>query len=407
MLRLGKTLAPSGLASVTLPTADAGSRPQRLKLMLLTVGLDVGGTEEQILEIASRLDRSRFEVVVCCLKKEGIVARELRERGVRVISLGGKATWDARVLYRLMSLIRSERPDAIHAFLSFANLASRLTGRLLRVPVLISSYRDREIWKHWSHRLADRMTIGWAHAATCCSEAVRQFVVSMVGDKEEKFITIHNGVDIARFNISAAWTKTDLGLREGLPVVGTVCRLYEPKKGLTVLLQALARLAERTGFPPCQLLIVGGGPAYKQLRDRCVRLNLSRWVVFAGMRRDIPRILPLMEVFVMSSLYEGFGIAIVEAMAASRPVIASAVGGIPEIVVHGETGLLVPPGDSTALAEAINDLLSHPEKAVVFGMCGRQRALERFSIESVVKRHEELYEALVRTGFRCELTRSR
>ena len=114
------------------------------------------------------------------------------------------------------------------------------------------------------------------------------------------------------------------------------------------------------------------------------------------MRRDVPGLLPLLDLFVLPSLYEGLGIAILEAMAAGLPVVASAVGGIPEVVIHGETGLLVRPGDPVALAAALGHLLRHPEEAGFMGARGRERARERFSIESVVKRHEELYETWVK-----------
>jgi glycosyltransferase involved in cell wall biosynthesis len=125
-------------------------------------------------------------------------------------------------------------------------------------------------------------------------------------------------------------------------------------------------------------------------------MGLAPWVVFAGMRRDIPSLLPLMDLFVLPSLYEGFGIAILEAMAAGRPVVATAVGGIPEVVVHGETGLLVPPGDPVALADALHELLAHPERARALGARGRERAREKFRIESIVRQHEALYEACLR-----------
>jgi len=171
-------------------------------------------------------------------------------------------------------------------------------------------------------------------------------------------------------------------------VIGTVCRLVEPKKGLAVLLQAMAGLRDRA---VAQLLIVGEGPAFPALRALSVRLGLSDRVVFAGVRRDIAGLLPLMDVFVLPSLYEGFGIALVEAMAAGRPVVATAVGGIPEVVVQGETGLLVPPGDPGALGDAIAHLVNHPEQARLMGARGRERACDRFSIESAVTRHENLY----------------
>ncbi|MBI3603185.1 MAG: glycosyltransferase [Nitrospirae bacterium] len=365
-----------------------------VKVMLLAIGLGVGGTEGYIKELASRLDRRRFQVVVCVLKGDDCIARELRDSGARVITLGGMGKSDVRVLVRFLHVVRAEMPDVIHAFLFWANLVSRVVGKLLRVPVLISAYHDLELNRAWHHLLADRLTVQWAHAITCCSAVVGRTVGSQVGGGSEKCVTIPFGVDVGRFSNRSSLGKQDLGLDESLPVVGTVCRLVEPKKGLTALLHAVAQLQEGKAVK-CQLLVVGEGPAHRQLRDLAVRLGIARLVVFAGVRRDIEKILPLMDVFVLPSLYEGLGIAILEAMAASRPVIATDVGGIPEIVVHGTTGLLVPPGDPSALAAAIQELFEHPDRAASFGLQGRRRAEEEFAISRMVEKHQTLYEALV------------
>jgi len=157
----------------------------------------------------------------------------------------------------------------------------------------------------------------------------------------------------------------------------------------------MAHLEREAGKPVCQVLIVGEGPAEKTLRALSEQLGIGSRVVFAGMRRDIPQLLALMDIFVLPSLYEGFGIAILEAMATGKPVVASTVGGIPEFVVSGESGLLVPPGDSIALAAAIRQLLDQPERAKLMGRRGQEHVRQYYSIESVVRQHEQLYEMCV------------
>lgn len=366
------------------------------KLLLLAVGLGVGGTESHVLELASRLDRARFDVTVCALKGEDVIAAELRSRGVRVITLGGRGVLDGRVLVRLWRLLRRERPDIIHAFLFWANLACRLVGRLLHVKIRLSSYHDVAVRRIWHQLIPDRLTMPWTHAIVCCSEAVCRSVRAQLGGEEKKYVTIPFGVDVDRHVGAGSLQRRDLGLREELAVLGTVCRLVEPKKGLGILLQAVARFRERLPSPGLQLLIVGEGPAYQSLREQSERLGIAPWVVFAGVRRDIPALLPLLDIFVLPSLYEGFGIAILEAMAAGRPVIATETGGIPEVVIHRETGLLVPPGNPEALADAIQWVLSHPEDAKALGARGRERAYKHFSIEAVVRQHEALYETCLR-----------
>ncbi|WP_413934160.1 glycosyltransferase [Nitrospira sp. BLG_1] len=363
------------------------------KVMLVAIGLGVGGTETHILELASRLDRSRFTVTVCALKSGGTMAQELEKRGVRVLSLDGTGKLDARVIVRLFKLLQAEQPDVVQAFLFWANVAARACGRILRAFPVISSYHDEVVSEGWLVRLVDRLTLTWTDRIVCCSGAVGRSVVSRIGGKIEHCTIIPFGVDIEQFEATAAATRRELGLRDNQKVIGTVCRLVEPKKGLRFLLQAMAVLARKYGQPPCQLLIVGDGPSRHELELLREQLDLSSWVVFAGSRRDIPRILHALDAFVLPSLYEGFGIALLEAMAAGKPVIATAVGGIPEFVLSGETGLLIEPGNVEALADAIDRLLSHPQQARIMGAKGRIHVGESYHISTVVRQHEQVYTA--------------
>jgi glycosyltransferase involved in cell wall biosynthesis len=214
-----------------------------------------------------------------------------------------------------------------------------------------------------------------------------------MGGHAARFRIIPFGLDMQRFNTGNIATRRELGLNEDDPVLGTVCRLVEPKKGLAVLLHAMAAIQKREGAPLCQLLIVGDGPARGMLQVLSERLGIASQVVFAGSRRDIPRVLPLLHAFVMPSLYEGFGIAILEAMAAGKPVIATSVGGIPEFVKNGETGLLVNPGDPGALADAMTRVLKEPDLARRMGDKGFEQARDNFGIATVARKHEQVYEA--------------
>jgi glycosyltransferase involved in cell wall biosynthesis len=362
-------------------------------VFLLVVGLGAGGTETHVLELASRIDRARFNLTVCSFKPGGCIADELRVRGVRVISLDGIGKWDARVLFRLLKVLKMEQPDVIQAFLFWANVAARVCGRILRVFPVISSYHDEMVSEGWCVRAVDRLTLQWTQCIVCCSEAVRRSVVRQLGGKADRCTIIPFGVDMQQFEGNIAATRQELGLLEGGFVIGTVCRLVEPKKGISVLLQAMAELKRRGGSPGCQLLIVGDGPSRSTLETLSEQLGLTPWVVFTGTRRDIPRVLPLLHAFVLPSLYEGFGIAILEAMAVGKPVIATTVGGIPEFVTPGETGILVEPGSAHALADAISTVLTRPDLAQRMGTKGRERVRERYGIATVVRQHEQIFEA--------------
>ncbi|HXX75354.1 MAG TPA: glycosyltransferase [Nitrospiraceae bacterium] len=378
-----------------MTTMKATGVSARRKIMLLTVGLEIGGTEGQVMELACRLDPTRFAIVVCGLKGEGTISQEMRRRGIRVITLGGRGKLDVRVFWRLGRVLMQERPDVIHAFLSPANFACCVMGSLLRIPVLILSYRDLEVWKRWPAILIDRMMVRRAHATTCCSEAVRQFALANFHVQEDRIITIHNGIDVERFTRPRVTSRAKMKLRDDTVVIGTVCRIEEPKKGLSVLLEAMNHLLNSTPPTDCQLVIVGEGPALPRLQRRCVELGISSSVVFAGVHRHVEEVLPLMDLFVMPSLYEGFGISLIEAMAAHRPVVATEVGGIPEVIVHDQSGLVVAPGDHVALAEALMRLMGDSTLAKKLADGGQARVQERFSIQAATRRHELLYEHLL------------
>jgi glycosyltransferase involved in cell wall biosynthesis len=376
---------------VTLPSPIA----RTTKVLLLVVGFDVGGTEAHVLELASRIDRRKFNVMVCSLKPLGRLGEELRAQGIRVVSLSGIGKFDLRVMRRLWRVLKKEQPDVVQAFLFWANIAARLLSQLTPRCRVISSYHDEVVLEGWFNRAIDRLTMNWTKYIVCCSEAVRGSVERRIGGEKEQFVVIPFGVEANRFGDVGRMSGTGLGLHEGLPVIGTVCRLIEPKKGLKFLLEAVAHLEREVGKPVCQVLIVGEGPAEENLRALSAQLGIAPRVVFSGMRRDIPQLLTLMDIFVLPSLYEGFGISILEAMAAGKPVVASRVGGIPEFVASGESGLLVQPGDSVALAAAIKQLLAQPEQAKVLGRRGQDHVRKHYSIESVVRQHEQLYEMCV------------
>jgi glycosyltransferase involved in cell wall biosynthesis len=394
-------LQAEGLSHEVLRAQESKGYSCKIRVLLVTVGLEVGGTEGQLMEIADRLDPKRFIVTVCGLKGEGAIAGEMRRRGIKVVTLNGRGKMDARVFLRFLSLVRAEQPDVIHSFLPLANYVGMTVGRMLRISVLIASYRDVEQGRTRIRVWADRLVVRLAQATTCCSDAVRGFAMERFGGEKTKYVTIHNGIDVERFHRASTMTKSGLGLREGIATVGTVCRLEEPTKGLAILLKAIAQLKHRLNTPPFQLLLVGEGPSAEALRGLSEELSLSEVVVFAGLRCDVEQILPLIDLFVLPSLCEGFGIALVEAMAAGCPVVATAVGGIPEVVQSERVGILVPAGDPQALTDALADLLNNRSKARALGSGGQRWVARKFAVSTMVHQHENLYEQLLQDAGVC------
>lgn len=376
--------------------AWSSRQPRRTKVLYVAVGLGIGGTEGQIRDLVTNLDGSRFDCLVCALKGDGQIAKELAARGIKIQLLNGKGIWDIRLAWRLVRLTRQFRPDIIHAFLPPANVVAGCVGTLCRVPHLVLSCRDMGIGRRWYVRYVERLVSRWASAVTCCSDAVRDSVRSRFGGVPDKYVTIYNGVNVGRFELPARGGSIQ-ATGENKTIIGAVCRLEEPTKGLAVLIEAMAVLKKASNDRSCCLWIVGDGPAKSALQNQCRRLGLLDDVVFAGEHSDVRQLLRTFTMLVQPSFTEGFGIAIAEAMAAGLPVVASAVGGIPEVVVHGQTGWLVPPGDPTALAQAIAQCAAHPQQSRELGRRGRERVKQCFTIQSAVRRHEDLYERLMTT----------
>ncbi len=360
--------------------------------------LDVGGTEQQLLELVTRLDRRRYAPVVCCFRP-GRVAREMEAAGVPLVTLRKRAKVDPALILALTRLMRRERVDLVQTYLFTANTWGRIAARLARVPVIVSSERNVDIWEARYKRLIGRWLDRWTHRTIANSDAVKEYLVAR-GLAAGKLAVIPNGVDLARFEAlpSVEATRAELGVPQPCPLVAFLARL-EPQKDPATFLQAAARVAERA--PSARFLVIGGGTLEGVLRREARALGLGSRVVFTGPRDDAPRLLAASDVLVLTSLKEGMSNAIMEAMAAGRPVVATQVGGNAQLVEDGRTGFLVPPRDPEATARAICRVLEAPDLARSLGERARRRVAERFSVEAMVQATDRLYGELLASAGRA------
>jgi glycosyltransferase involved in cell wall biosynthesis len=373
--------------------AAGGGRP---RLLILTIGFGIGGAEQLILTTAPRLQRDGFEVTVVCLKGWGLLGDELEARGVRAVALGGRGAWDLRAFGRLLSMLRRDRIQILQGHMFRANVAARLLGRLASVPVVVTAHHDTDVWMRFYHRLVERLTAPLSDSVTACSEAVRQHALQAFGLPPGLVRTLSNAIELPQEGQEPGArerVRRELGAAPDDLLVGTLGRLDEPKKGLAVFLAA-ARLLARE-FPRVRFAIVGEGPARGPLESRAAREGVSHCTTFAGLRRDVPDVMRAFDVFVQPSLWEGFGLTAVEAMSVGTPVVASRVGGVEEVVVDGESGVLVPPGDAPALAAACALLMRNRDLAERLARAGVARARERFGIERMVRELGEHYRDLL------------
>lgn len=357
------------------------SAPLRLLQYITPSG--IGGAEVHVVTLAEKLRERGHQVLVICPKGRPLV-RELVARGLpmRTPRTTGKA--DPLLLARLAYWLRRGRWQVIHTHLSTASLLGGLAARLTGVPAVATV-----------HGLNTRTCFNYARRIIAVSNAVKQHLVAQ-GLSPDTITVIHNGVDLKLLSrpCQRPAVRRQLGLPEDAPLLIAVGRLV-PEKGHGDLLLAFSLLARNPEWRALRLLIVGAGVLLGPLRAQAEQLGVAERVIFAGFQRDVPPFLHAADIFVLPSIREGLSLSALEAMALARPVVACRVGGTPEVVVDGETGLLVSPAAPAELADALDHLLRHPELAHAMGAAGERRARAAFDLEQTVSRIETVYRALL------------
>lgn len=371
-----------------------------VRVLYVIATLEVGGTETQLVQLLARLDRRKFEPTVCCLSERGPLAEVLQDLGVPVEVIGFRGfcirRHPRRVLREmrhLLRVVREVRPAIVHGFLFWAYLLGTFAARLARVPLVVTSRRSLGTFKEGirSYLLLERIANRLTDLVVTNAEAIRQDAIRQEGLDAAKVRVIYNGVDLTRFDSVPPYRPA--GLPPGRLVV-TVANLNRFKApGLLVLVDAAARVLDAA--PAVRFVLVGDGPCREEVMARVAARGLTDRIHLVGARPDVPAILAACELKVLPSFSEGLPNAVLEAMAAGKPVVATRVGGIPEAVVDGETGLLVAPGDPAALAAAILQVLADPVRAADMGRAGRRRVAASFGLDRMAREVEALYEALL------------
>ena len=364
----------------------------KLRIVHVAKVAGISGAENHLLLLLPALRARGHDVGLLMLHEGEPGAAELADRlevvGVPVERFRMRAAVDPFVFGRLFRAIRRLRPDVLHTHLVHADFHGLPAGRLARVPLLVSTkhgfnpFRGRRTFA-----AADRTVARLAHLHIAISAGLARYLAESEGFQEDGFEIVHYGLDPGPPSPAPP----------GVPRLALVGRLIEIK-GHGVLLEALARA--RAELPDVMLELAGDGPLEPELRAAVARLELAGAVRFLGHVAPPTPVYERAEIVAVPSFGEGFGMVALEAMERGRAVIASDVGGLPEIVEAGETGLIVPPGDAAALARAIVELGRDPARTARLGAAGRQRALSEFSQDRCTARTEELYLAALETGAR-------
>ncbi len=377
---------------------------ERIRVLQIITRLIVGGAQETVMLLADGLDSTRFEVEVVSGPQtgaEGSLIPEVRALGipltivpclVRQVSLFK----NLRALFALYKIIRRGKYDIVHTHSSMAGFLGRLAAWLAGAPVIVHTVHGWAFhdWMskttRWFYIIMEKLVAPLSDRLIVVSPRNAQKGLAAGIAAPEKYLTIRSGIDIERFAhppLPASQVRQSFGITEAAPLVVTVTRL-SPQKAPLDFLRAAALVVGIV--PDARSLIVGDGPMRAQVEVAIHEMGLSGRVVLAGLRRDVPSLIGAANVFVLSSLWEGLPRVILQAMAAGKPVVATAADGSAEAVQNGVNGLLVTPGDPAELARAITSLLLDPDRAVEMGQRGR-KIVQAFGVEKMIADVEALY----------------
>jgi len=352
-----------------------------MKLMEIVCGKAVNGEIVHCLLLTRELARCGHSVTVLC-SPEAWIGEELRSDPVEIVE-SDLHRWPLDELRRVAAIVRAKQIELVHTHTGNGHIFGLLLCWMCGAPCVATAHNHNRRW-HWMFN--DRVI--------AVSEATRRFHISYSLVSRHRIEAIHNFVDYSRFAAVAQETRArmraSLKVDASWPLIGFVGNVF-PVKGWLDLVRVLSKVS--VAVPNTRLLVVGDGPAdYRStLESEAARLGVSSQIIWAGQRFDIPEVLSAIDLFVSASHQEAFGLSVLEAMAAGVAVVAPAVGGLPELVCDGETGVLVNPGDLDAMANAIVALLLDENQRNRLGAAGRRRARERFSPESQLPRVENAF----------------
>jgi glycosyltransferase involved in cell wall biosynthesis len=361
--------------------------PEKINILQLLDAFTIGGAQRLVLDLIRGIDDNQFNIAVGSLKRGGILHSEYNKLKKPLFILDTKHLYDVSVIYKIIKYVRENKIDIIHTHLTDADIVGRLAGYLCGVSVISTlhtipyGYAQQNAHRRFMQKLTARTM---ASKLVVVSPSIQKLYIQDWKLPAERIITIANSVSMEPY---IQVRKLEAVEKRNI-VITTVGRLSKPK-GYSILLKAAGIVLSRRS--DVQFLIVGDGPLKEQLQIQAQATGITRQLVFAGARTDIPEVLSQSDIFVLPSLWEGLPLTAIEAMAAGRAVILTRVGGNSDLINSGTEGLLVAPGDADALAQALLYLIENPDKRVSMGRAAQARALKDFSMDQFILKHEHMY----------------
>lgn len=380
--------------------------PDRIRVLYVIEDTVFGGGERGFGQLAAGLNRDRFKTHLAA-HPGGRLETLARSHDIPFFPLDMSRKFNLKTISKLSNLLRAREIQIIHSMGSRSDFYARVAGHQANVPAIVSTMAmliegyDIGAIRKLIYGWVDGLTEKWTDQFIAVSNALEKMLVEDHGIPRSKVRTIYNGVELGRYSNDKG---PDLSIREKLgippdaPVVGMIGR-FVYQKGYGTFIEAASRIVK--SFPEARYLMVGDGPLKADMENLSGKLNFTGRCIFAGEQSDIPNLLSIMDIVVQPSIIEGLPRVIIEAMAMARPIVASDIPGIREQIENGRTGLLVPPGDPGALAEAVLTLLKDKIRAENLGSAARKSAEQRFDLTRQLALYEEMYlEVLAKKGLR-------
>jgi len=381
------------------------------RVLMFIQSLELGGSETQCVEVACQLAREGYSVTVGCLWTGGPLEKKLADAGVTcvVFPVPGTLLRPNAILQmlKLMAFIRKERFSVVHTNDLYSNLFAIPAAWLARVPVIVSSRRDMSRW--WWYTPARRKILrriqGLSTRVLVNSEAVRQDLITRDGFDPKRIAVVYNGIDLEKFTRPKVTRQQLLpGVPQGGKTIVMVANMHAGSKGHGDLIEAARTVKQK--FPEARFLLAGDGEMRPFFEDQVRALGLAEMFVFLGHRTDIPQLLSCCDIGVLASKSEGLPNAVLEYLAAGLPVVATTVGGVPEIIENEVHGLLIPPEHPDALATALLRLLEDPQLCASLGKAGQERVRTRFNFPAVLESLRQLYTPPRRSSGHTQVVRA-
>jgi glycosyltransferase involved in cell wall biosynthesis len=371
-----------------------------LKLLFVIDNLQFGGGERVFAQIISRLPRDRYEILLAAHPNKQLLQTIRPQVGFLPIDFSKRFNFS--LVPRLSKIIKNNSIQIVHGQGAraefYARLANRLAGKSNYVSTIAMPVEGFDVGpiRKKIYSLFDRFSEKFVDRFVVVSDALRDKMIRGRGIPPEKVTRIYNGIEVDHYlpqdqNRSRERIRNEFNIEEDTLFIGAIGRLVW-QKGFEFLIQAMPKVL--TEFPQTKVLIAGEGPLREELEEVAERLKIKEHIIFSGFRADIKEILTAIDILVIPSLLEGFPMITLEGIAMAKPIIATRIDGINEQIVDGESGILIPPRDPSAIAEAIVRVITEKELAHSLGLGGRRRVEREFTVERMVSETENVYQSL-------------